>query len=91
MKYEIDYSTKFKKDYKIIKKRGYNISLLRKTIEILANGQELPPEYKDHALKGKFVGYRECHITSDWLLVYKIANNMLMLFLSRTGTHSDLF
>ena len=91
MKYEIDYSTKFKKDYKIIKKRGYNISLLRKTIEILANGQELPPEYKDHALKGKFSGYRECHITSDWLFVYKIENNMLMLFLSRTGTHSDLF
>lgn len=91
MKYEIDYSTKFKKDYKIIKKRGYNISLLRKTIEILANGQELPTEYKDHALKGKFSGYRECHITSDWLLVYKIENNMLMLFLSRTGTHSDLF
>ena len=91
MKYEIDYSTRFKKDYKIIKKRGFDISLLKKTIELLANGQELPPEYKDHALKGKFVGYRECHITSDWLLVYKIANNMLMLFLSRTGTHSDLF
>ncbi len=91
MKYEIDYSTRFKKDYKLIKKRGFDISLLKKTIELLANGQELPPEYKDHALKGKFIGYRECHITSDWLLVYKIANNMLMLFLSRTGTHSDLF
>jgi len=89
--YQIARTTKFKKDYKTIKKRNYDITLLNKVIEILAEGKELPPKYLDHELKGNYVGYRECHIKPDWLLVYKIENNILVLTLSRTGTHSDLF
>ncbi len=91
MKYEIEYTSRFKRDYKSIKKRGYDLSLLRKTITILASGEPIPPEYNDHILKGEYAGYHECHITPDWLLIYKKEKNLLILFLSRTGTHSDLF
>lgn len=87
----IKYQTAFKRDYKRIKKRGYDIRLLECVIEHLAQGQPLPPKYKDHALSGDYVGCRECHITPDWLLVYEIAHNELLLYLIRTGTHSDLF
>jgi len=91
MKYIIERSSLFKKDYKTVKKRGYDISLLLEVIEILANGEILPEKYKDHELKGKYIGFRECHITPDWLLIYKIKENLLILALTRTGTHSDLF
>jgi mRNA interferase YafQ len=88
---EIIYSSQFKKDYKIIKKRGYNIKLLEEVLEFLVNNQELPGKYRDHLLVGNYKGFRECHITSDWLLIYKIKNDTLVLALTRTGTHSDLF
>ena len=87
----IKYETTFKKDFKRIVRRGYDIRLLEKTIEFLANGDSLPQKYKDHPLTGDYAGFRECHITPDWLLIYRISNNELILYLTRTGTHSDLF
>ncbi len=90
MKYTVTQSTRFKKDYKIIQKRGYDLNLLREVIAMLADDTELPAKYKDHSLKGEYANYRECHITLDWLLVYRVEKDMLILVLTRTGTHSDL-
>lgn len=87
----IKYHTLFKKDFKRIKKRGYDISRLEKVIELLANEVPLPEQFKDHNLTGNYNGFRECHIAPDWLLVYQVNNNELVLVLSRTGSHSDLF
>lgn len=87
----IKYESTFKKDFKRIVKRGYNIKPLEEVIEILASGQVLPEKYKDHSLIGDYYDCRECHIAPDWLLIYKINNNELILYLTRTGTHSDLF
>lgn len=87
----IKYESTFKKDFKRIVKRGYDIRLLENVIEMLANGQVLPEKYRDHSLFGDYADCRECHITPDWLLVYKISNAELILYLTRTGTHSDLF
>lgn len=89
--YEIKASTKFKKDLKTAIKRGYDISLLDCVVSTLAKGEALNEIYLDHPLKGDYKGCRECHITPDWLLVYKISDNELILYLTRTGTHSDLF
>lgn len=89
--YSIKPTSKFQKDLKRIHKRGYNITLLTEAIEILVKGDPLPAKYKDHNLIGDFIGCRECHITPDWLLIYKIVENDLILYLTRTGTHSDLF
>ena len=72
-------------------KRGYNLALLTEAIKILANGEELPARYRDHNLSGNYVKFRECHITPDWLLVYELTESDLILYLTRTGTHSDLF
>ena len=90
MKYEVKPTVRFQKDLKRAKKRGYDISLLADIIKKLANGEKLPAKNKDHALTGNFAGKRECHITPDWLLIKEIYDNRLILFLSRTGTHSDL-
>lgn len=87
----IRYSNKFKKDYKTIIKRGYDPKLLEDVLNILCNEQPLPPKYKDHNLSGNYQGHRECHITPDWLLIYKIERDIVTLSLTRTGTHSDLF
>lgn len=87
----IKYHTLFKKDFKRIKKRGYDISRLEKIVELLANEVPLPEQFKDHNLSGNYNGFRECHIASDWLLIYQVNNNELVLVLSRTGSHSDLF
>lgn len=91
MKYEILATGRFKKDLKAIMKRGYNIQLLQDVVYLLAAGSPLPEKNKDHSLSGKWAGHRECHITPDWLLLYKIDNDILVLTLTRTGTHSDLF
>ena len=72
-------------------KRSLNIDLLDDIIRRLASGEQLPEKNKDHALTGNWVGHRECHIQSDWLLVYRIEDDVLILTLSRTGMHSDLF
>ena len=87
----IKYQSAFKKDYKRIKKRGYDTRLLEKVVGLLAEGQTLPPEYRDHALTGDYSSCRECHIAPDWLLVYEVVEQDLILYLMRTGTHSDLF
>lgn len=90
-KYEVIFTTIFKKDYKLAKKRGYDMDLLKQVIEQLANGETLPEKYKDHALSGNYKGFRECHIKPDWLLIYQRVAEELVLFLTRTGSHSDLF
>lgn len=89
--YKIRPTVKFQKDLKRIQKRGYNISLLTDVLNILANGEKLPRKYKDHNLICNYKNCRECHITPDWLLIYEISNEELILYLTRTGTHSDLF
>lgn len=81
--------SRFKKDFKKLSSANRDITKLAVVIRTLANGQPLPPHNRDHALTGNYVGYRECHISPDWLLIYKIENDCLILV--RTGTHSDLF
>lgn len=87
----IKYQALFKKDYKRIKKRGYDTKLLEEVIEKLATQQPLDERYKDHALTSNWKGFRECHILPDWLLVYQIKESELILALTRTGTHADIF
>ena len=87
----IKYQAAFKRDYKRIKKRGYDLRLLEDVIALLAQEQELPPAYRDHALTGDYSGCRECHIAPDWLLVYGVLQDELPPYLTRNGTHSDLF
>lgn len=89
--YKISASTKFKKDLKLVIRRGYDTALMDDVVTTLAEGRALPERYRDHPLKGNYGGCRECHITSDWLLIYEIADDELVLYLTRTGTHSDLF
>lgn len=83
-------SNQFKRDLKLAKKRGFDISLLKEVVDILAREEKLDEKYKDHSLKGEYKDFRECHIEPDWLLVYRIEIDVLELFLFRTGTHSDL-
>lgn len=90
-KYKIVQTGKFKKDLKSVIKRGYNIDLLGVVVDTLADGKELPSKYKDHALIGNYKWCRECHITPDWLLIYEVDGDELFLYLTRTGSHSDLF
>ena len=89
--FKIVSSNRFKKDLKLALRRGYKIELLEDVVNKLADGIVLEPKYKDHELAGEFKGLRECHITPDWLLIYQVIENDLVLYLSRTGTHSDLF
>ena len=91
MIYIVKPTTKFQRDLKRVRKRGYDISLLTAIIKKLAAGEPLPEKNRDHELSGNFAGCRECHVTPDWLLVYEIADEALILYLTRTGTHSDLF
>ena len=88
-KYQVVFTTQFKKDYKRAMKRGLKIELLEKVIEQLAMGEVLPEKNRDHELTGNWVGHRECHIQPDWLLVYRYEGGELLLY--RTGTHGDLF
>ena len=84
-------TTAFKKDYKLAIKRGLNIKLLEDIVAALAMGETLPEKWVDHPLTGNWSGHRECHIQPNWLLIYRIDGDVLVLTLSRTGTHSDLF
>lgn len=90
-KYIVKPTTQFKKDFKLAMKHKVKIELLEEVITTLAMGEALPEKNKDHALTGNWAGHRECHILPDWLLVYRIENDVLVLTLARTGTHSDLF
>lgn len=81
----------FQKAFKANKQTGYDINLLIKVVDMLATGIQLPEKYRDHSLTGNWKNYRECHIKPDWLLIYKYEQDVLVLTLSATGTHSDLF
>ena len=89
--YEIKATGRFKKDLKVMIRRGYNMELLDEIVSMLANGENLPEKNRDHNLSGQYSGKRECHITPDWLLIYEIDQEILYLYLTRTVTHSDLF
>lgn len=89
-KYTIKPTTQFKKDLKIAEKSHRNISLLKEVINKLANGEKLEQKYRDHSLTGNCKGHRECHVQPDWLLIYKMEDDVLVLTLSRTGSHSEL-
>ncbi|MBO4623513.1 MAG: type II toxin-antitoxin system YafQ family toxin [Bacilli bacterium] len=91
MSKQVTWTTQFKKDYKNAMKRGLPIGELDHVIRLLADDNPLPDKYRDHELGGNWKGFRECHIQPDWLLIYRITNNNLILSLSRTGSHSDLF
>ena len=91
MKYEIKFTNQFKKDIKLAKKQGKNLEKLYSVIETLANGEPLEEKHRDHNLTGNFKSCRECHIEPDWLLIYEIINDVLVLVLNRTGSHSELF
>lgn len=91
MNREIVWTSRFKKDYQLAMKRHLNMDLLDDIIRTLSRGESLPEQNKDHALTGDWVGHRECHIQPDWLLIYRIEDDVLVLTLARTGTHSDLF
>lgn len=91
MKLKVQFYTQFKRDVKLAKKRNLDMSLLKNVVDKLSEGKKLEAKYRDHMLTGDYAGYRECHLQSDWLLVYKIVNDTLTLVLARTGTHSDLF
>ena len=89
--YSIEYTGQFLKQAKQCKKRGYNMALIEKAIQLLAETGTLPPEYKSHKLSGKYIGCWECHIKPDWLLIWQQNNDVLILLFMNTGTHSDLF
>ncbi len=88
---DIVLSNQFRRDLKLAAKRGYDLNLLDEIVTKLANKETLPEKNRDHNLTGKYAGFRECHIQPDWLLVYRVDETEIILFLSRTGTHADLF
>jgi len=90
---KLEFTGQFKKDYKMAIRRGCDSSNLEEVITLLCNEQPLPEAYRDHALANSrnYMGIRECHIQPDWLLLYKVVQETLILKLIRTGTHSDLF
>ncbi len=91
MKYSVRHTTAFKRDYKLMLRRHLPIERLQAVVDKLANGEELPPVNRDHPLTGNWANHRECRIAPDWLLIYRIQEDILILELVRTGTHSDLF
>lgn len=84
-------TAQFRRDYKRVKKRGYDMALLQDVIDQLLAGKTLDERYRDHALSGHLSAFRECHILPDWLLMYAVDGEKLVLVAARTGTHSDLF
>ena len=91
MNYEIRFTNQFKKDIKLAQKQGKDIDKLFSVVNILASGEPLPAKFRDHDLTGDYKGCRECHIESDWLLIYEKDNGLLVLMLNRVGSHSELF
>lgn len=89
--YRVQWTSQYKKDVKLAKKRNYNMEELYAVVKMLADDVPLDVRYHDHALEGDWAGHRELHIRPDWLLVYQKIDGLLLLELSRTGTHSDLF
>ncbi|MBE6786261.1 MAG: type II toxin-antitoxin system YafQ family toxin [Ruminococcaceae bacterium] len=91
MKYEVQFTNQFKKDVKLAKKQGKDLEKLYAVVEKLAEGERLEAKFRDHSLSGNYNSCRECHIESDWLLIYEIIDGVLVLMLNRTGSHSELF
>ena len=91
MVYTLVFTTRMKRDLKLMKKRGKDISKLETVLDILLSGEDLPEKYKDHQLKGEMREFRECHIEPDWLLVYRKEDDNLILYATATGSHADLF
>ena len=91
MKYTIKWTSRFKKEYKLLMKRGKDIQALDNVIRLLADGVKLPPECRDHVLSGRYAGLHKCHVRPDLLLIYDLDEGVLVLTLFRTGSHSDLF
>lgn len=91
MKYDIQFTSQFKKDLKLAKKQNKNLDKLFEVINILSSGGILGTKYRDHDLEGNFKGTRECHIEPNWLLIYEIRVDVLILMLYRLGSHSELF
>lgn len=91
MKYEVKFTSQFKRDLKLAKKQGKDINRLFDVISTLAEGKKLDSKYRDHNLSGDFTGCRECHVEPDWLLVYEVMDHVLVLMIYRVGTHSELF
>lgn len=91
MMYKIVYTNRMKKDAKLMKKRGKDMEKLVKVLSLLAAENPLPPQYRDHALTGNLQDFRECHIEPDWLLIYQIFEDILVLSATATGSHADLF
>ena len=91
MKYDLQFTSQFKKDLKLAKKQNKDLGKLFEVIDILANGETLDAKYKDHSLTGNYRGTRECHVDPDWLLIYEIRGDVLVLMLYRLGSHSELF
>ena len=89
--YKIEITTRMKRDIKRMHKRGKDMQKLSAVLDLLAEGNPLPRQYRDHALTGNFNGFRECHIESDWLLMYIVHKDVLVIAASATGSHSDLF
>lgn len=90
MKYTVKFTSSFKKNLKLIKKQGKNVDKLFEIVEKLANGERLERKYHEHSLSGNFAGCKECHIESDWLLVYEYFDDVLVLVLHYTGSHSEI-
>lgn len=89
--FDIRFNNRMKRDVKLMKKRGKDLSKLENILTKLANGENLPDKNKDHQLKGEWQDFRECHIEPDWLLIYRIEDDELILYATATGTHADLF
>ena len=89
--YKIEFTAEMKRNAKLMRKRGKDMSKLSAVLDLLASGQPLPAEYKDHPLSGNWNDFRECHIESDWLLIYQFHDDILILTATATGTHADLF
>lgn len=89
MNREIQFSSKFRKDYELVKRRGYNMSKLSDVMKMISDGTPLPAKYREHHLKGNFKDCLECHIEPDWLLIYRVEKHLISF--ERSGTHSDLF
>ncbi len=89
--YQVKFTAAFKRSYKLMKKRGLDLSALDEVVDLLRQGRQLDETYRDHGLSGNYAGFRECHVKPDWLLIYLVENDILTLTLVDTGTHSDIF
>lgn len=89
--YQIAESSRFKRDFKRVQKRGKSLSKLRRVVAMLQQGTPLPSRYRDHKLTGNYQDRRECHIEPDWLLIYKVYEEEKYIVFERTGSHADLF